>query len=124
MIKNSITRFPWEVPFRTNSDPNWQAKSFTEIILNIMSNFVPYKVIKVIPRDPPLIDGKLKKLLNRQKKQFRNYKRHGFQPDDKARVDIFREECNLAIQNAKINYLKRLGNELANPRICQKIINN
>ena len=46
-IRNSISRFPWEDHFRTNPDTNWQAKSFTEIILNIMSNFIPNKVIKL-----------------------------------------------------------------------------
>ena len=120
LIKNAIARFPWEDHFRNNPDPNWQAESFTEIILNIISNFIPNRVIRVVPRDPPWIDKNLKKLLNRQKRLFRNYKRHGLRPDDKVRVDTFREECNLAIQNAKENYLKKLGNELADPNTCQK----
>ena len=47
-----MTEFPWVGHFSLNSDVNWQAKPFTEIFLNIMSNFVPNEVKNLIPRDP------------------------------------------------------------------------
>ena len=85
-----------------------------------MSNFIPNKIIKVNPRDPPWINGDLKCILNRQQRLYKNYKKHGFKPADKMRVDAFRNECNVAIQNAKINYLTKMGNELADPSTSQK----
>ena len=92
-----------------------------------MSNFIPNKIIKVVPRDPPWINGDLKCILNRQQRLYKNYKKHGFKPEDKIRVDAFRNECNLAIQNAKIDYLTKMANELADPTTSQrsywKIIN-
>ena len=57
------------VPLR---ETNWQVKSFTEIILNIMSNFVPNEIIKVVPGDPPWISGSLKNMLNKQNRLFKN----------------------------------------------------
>ena len=60
LIKRSISEFPWENHLNSNADVNWQVNSFTEILLNIMSNFIPNKVIKVVPRDPPWINGELK----------------------------------------------------------------
>ena len=52
-IKNSMTSFPWAQHLGLNLNPNWQAKSFTEIFLNIMSNFIPNKIEKSVPRDAP-----------------------------------------------------------------------
>ena len=77
-----------------------------------MSNF--------IPREPPWIDKTLKNMLNRQQRLYRNYKKHGFKPEDKSRVDVFRSECNMAIKKAKADYLKNLGNKLADPKTRQK----
>ena len=51
----SITNFPCSEVLNGNSDPNWQAKAFTEIILNIMTNFIPNETIIVKPRNPPWI---------------------------------------------------------------------
>ena len=119
-IRKSIAQFPWENHFRGNPDVNWQVDSFTKIILNIMSNFIPNKIIKVVPKDPPWITRDLKSILNRQQRFFRNFKKHGSKPDDKRRVDALRDECKKAIQKAKTDYLKNLGNKLTDPSIHQK----
>ena len=92
---------------------NWQVNSFTEIILNIMSNFILNKIIKVVPKDHLWINQRLKNKLNKQKRLFRNYKRNGFKPEDKRRVDDFREECNSEILLAKETYLSNLGSKLS-----------
>ena len=47
-INRSMTRFPWLQHLNLNSDPNWQVKTFTDIFLNIMSNFTPNKTKKFI----------------------------------------------------------------------------
>ena len=54
LIRRSITNFPWSEVLNGNSDPNWQAKTFTEIILNIMTNFIPNETIIVKPRNPSM----------------------------------------------------------------------
>ena len=99
LIRKSVSGFPWEESFRRNSDVNSQVQIFNETILNIMSNFIPNKMIKINPKDPPWINKNLKTMLNRQQRLYRNYKRHGFKPEDKIRVDSFREECLAEIQN-------------------------
>ena len=77
-------------------------------------------MIKVNPKDPPWIHKNLKTMLNRQQRLYRNYKRHGFKPEDKIRVDSFREECLAEILKYKTKYLENLGNKLADPNTCQK----
>ena len=85
-----------------------------------MSNFIPNKIIQVVPRDPPWIDKTLKNMLNKQNRMYKNYKKHGFKQCDKILVDTFREDCELRIKEAKINYLNKLGNKLIDSKTSQK----
>ena len=54
-IKRSMTNFPWRQHLNINTDPNWQAQTFTDTLLNIMSNFIPNETKRFVPRDPPWI---------------------------------------------------------------------
>ena len=62
-IKSSMTKFPWLQHLGLNNDPNWQDKTFSDILLNIMSNFVPNETKRFVPRDPPWITRPLKTCL-------------------------------------------------------------
>ena len=80
-----------------------------------MSNFVPNKKIKIVPGDPPWISKSLKNMLNKQNRLFKNYKRHGYKPDDKNRVDNFRKKIEMAINKSKEGYLKNLDDNFQFP---------
>ena len=120
LIKRAVAEFPWRLHLSSNPNPNWQVKFFTEKILNIMSNFIPNELINIRPRDPPWITPALKTMLNRQNRLYKNFKRHGFKPIDKIRVDNFNGECMNAIHKAKESYLFNIGGKLANPNCSQK----
>ena len=79
-------------------------------MLNIISNFVPNETKRFVPRDPPWINKPLKRMLNRKNRLNKNYRRHGYREEDKARLDTFRGE--LAVENAKLSYLTDLGNKV------------
>ena len=125
-IKRSMSSFPWAEHLRINTDSNWQVKTFHEIFMNIMSNFIPNEVKKCIPRDPPWINKPLKTLLKRKDRLYRNYKSHGYKEEDKKRLESFRNECKVAIESAKLLYLNNLGSKLNNsdttPKNYWKII--
>ena len=91
-IKRSIISFPCSRHLSLNTDSNWQVKVFTDILLNIMSNFVPNETKRFVPRDPPRINKSLKGMLNRKNRLYKNYKRHDYREEDKARLDTFRSE--------------------------------
>ena len=120
LLQRSIAEFPWHDKLNSNLDPNWQVTTFNSILLNILSNYIPNKVVKIDPKDPPWITHDLKKMIKRQQRMYKNFKRHGYRDEDRARVQIFRDECNLCIQTAKENYLAGLGEKLADPRTSQK----
>ena len=50
-----MTNFPWRQHLNVNTDPNWQVKTFTDTLLNIMSNFIPNETKRFIPRNPSWI---------------------------------------------------------------------
>ena len=110
-----MTNFPWFEHLSLNTDINWQVQTFTEIFLNIMSNFIPNEVKRFIPRDPPWINKHLKTMLKRKNRLFKNYKKHGYKDDDQLRLDSFRNDCQKAVEKAKIDYLTMLGNKLNDP---------
>ena len=115
-----MTNFPWFQHLSLNNDPNWQVKTFIDIVLNIMSNFVPNEIKRFVPRDPPWITKALKSMLKRKNRLYKNYKRHGYKDDDKARLVTFRGECQQAVLNAKSTYLTNLGNKVNDPNTSQK----
>ena len=74
-IQRSMNSFPWEQHFSLNNDVNWQVKSFTDIILNIMSNFIPNDTKIITPRDPPWITKELKTKLKKKNRLYKSYKK-------------------------------------------------
>ena len=115
-----MTNFPWLQHLSLNTDPNWQVKTFTDIFLNIMKNYIPNEIKKIVPRDPPWITKPLKTMLNRKNRLFNNYKKNGYKAYDKVRLDNFRIECQQAVVTAKNSYLKNLGNKVNDPNTSQK----
>ena len=59
-------------------------------------------------------------MLNRKNRLFENYKKHGYKDDDKARLDAFRNECQLAVETARHSYLRNLGKKLNGPNTSPK----
>ena len=80
-----------------------------------MSYFIPSKSITINSKDPPWITKSLKRMLSRQNRQYKNYKKHGFKREDKVYVDSFRKECEDAVHSAKENYFKNMSTKLADP---------
>ena len=114
-----MSSFPWCQHHNINPDPNLKVKQFTEILLNIMSNFVPRVTKRIVPRDPPW-------MLNRKNRHFESYKRHGYKPDN-IRIDNFRKECQEAVETAELSYstkiVRKLNDQSTGQKSCWKIIN-
>ena len=115
-----MTNFPWLEQLNLNSDTNWQVKTFTEIFLNIMSNYIPNEIKRFVPRDPPWITKPLKTMLNRKNRLFKNYKKHRYKDEDRLRLDAFRAGCQKVVETAKLTYLNNLRKKVNDPGTSQK----
>lgn len=120
LLQRAIREYPWDDMLNSNPDPNWQIAFFNSTFLNIMSNFIPNKFVKIDSKDPPWIIPNLKNMIKRQQRIYKNFKRHGFNENDKTRVDSFREDCNMAIHEAKNKHMRNLGDKLNDPNTSQK----
>ena len=59
-------------------------------------------------------------MLNRKNRLFKNYKRHRYKEQDKVRLQVFRIECQKAVETAKLSYLTNMGNKVNDPGTSQK----
>ena len=59
-------------------------------------------------------------MLKKKNRLYKNYKKHGYQDDDKIRLEDFRKECKEAVENAKQLYLCNLGKKMNDPSTTQK----
>ena len=121
LISRAISQFPWELELSLRPNPNHQVSMLQEVILNIMSNFIPNEVITVRPRDPEWLNRDVKKLLRKQNKIYKKFKKNGYKNEDKVVLDHLRNQCFDAINKSKENYFKDLGDKLANPTTGQKM---
>ena len=87
-----MSDFPWQQHLNINLDTSWQVRTLTEILLNSMSNFIPNEFKRIVPRDPPWITKLLKCMISRKNRLFKNFKRHGYKPEDEVRLDNFRKD--------------------------------
>ena len=115
-----MTSFLWRQHLNLNTDTNWQIKTFTDVFLKVMSNFIPNETKRFVPRDQPSITKPLTTMLNGKNRLFKNYKKHHYKEEDKVRPDTFRIECQKAVETAKLTYLKNLGNKVNDPSTSQK----
>ena len=119
-IRRSLNSYPWNRQFNLNDDVNWQVKTFTQVVLNIMSNFVPNEIKQMIPRDPPWIDRELKSKLKHKNRFYKKYIKQGRRDDDRIELERLRLDCKTSIEAAKNSYLCNLGKKLDDPLTNQK----
>ena len=97
-----------------------------------MSNLIPNETKRFVPCDPPWITKPLKTMLNRKNRLFKNYKKHRYKEENKVRLEVFRIECQKAVESAKLSYLTNMGNKVDDPgtspksywKIINRVMNN
>ena len=113
-IMKSIEMFSWREHLDKISCPNEQVKLLNEVLLNIYSNFIPNQVKTVKPRQAPWITQAVKNFLRKKNHAYKTFVKNG-QPDDKLEgIKIMISEGAKMIENAKQNYLRKTGQNLAN----------
>ena len=103
--------FPWAEQLGLNPDPNWQIKTFTNLFLDIMSNFIPNEMMTSGHYDLPWID---KTIVEKKDKHYGNYKNHGYRDRDKATLGAVCTEYKESIEAAKKLYHEIQANSLNN----------
>ena len=69
-MNKAVTVFPW-INNLKNLDPSKQVEFFNNKILNIASNFIPNNFVKIQPKDTPWITDNLRRMIEKQNKQYK-----------------------------------------------------
>ena len=88
---------------------------FTSKCLNILSQYIPNKIIMCDDRDPPWMTAALKSAIKRKHRVYSKYVKRGHKPDDWEYVRTVRNETSSRITKAKDDYFSNLGKSLSDP---------
>ena len=88
-IKKAIINFNWEKAFE-NLSVNSKVELMNEILMNIFRNYIPNKKIKCDYRQPPWMNGNIKKSLKERSKLTKMFYKNGQKSTDK---DSFSKVC-------------------------------
>ena len=75
-LRSSLNNFDWNTAF-FNKNIDEQVETFNNVLLNIMSNFIPNEVITVNDRDPPWITSNIKNKISYKNLLFGKYIKNG-----------------------------------------------
>ena len=105
--------FRWRESIGDLICPNKQVEMLTETLLNIISNFIPNKVITVRPRQAPWITQSIKNFIQKKNRAYKSFVKNG-QPDDKlgAMNEMISKGSKL-IEDSKDRYFKKIDTTLS-----------
>ena len=74
LIRQSLNTVDWDANLLARAhDVKLQVSFLTDVVKNIFSNFVPFSVVIVKPREPPWMSRNIKTYYNRYRKVFKQY---------------------------------------------------
>ena len=88
---------------------------FTSKCLNVLSQYIPNKIIACDDRDPTRMTTALKSAIKRKHRVYNKYAKRGRKPDDWEYVRTVRNETSSRITKAKDDYFFNMGKSLSDP---------
>ena len=107
-IRESLMNIDWYFELG-DLEPDLMVEKFTEIILSIIAENVPDRVITINEKDPPWITKEVKTAIRRKQRIYNKYIKRGSKQEDWEQVRIVRNQTTHLIDDAKEDYFKSLG---------------
>ena len=90
-------------------------KVFTSAFIEIVTRYIPHKIIKIDDSDPPWITCGIKTVVKRKHRVFNKYVKRGRKPEHWEYVKQVRNTACRMITNARETYFQNLGEKLSDP---------
>ena len=113
-IKSALENIDWPTIF-AGVDVDDMTQLFTCKCINILSQYIPNKIIMCDDGDPPWITAALKSTIKRKHRVYSKCVKRGRKPDDWEYVHTVRNETSSRITKAKDDYFSNLGKSLSDP---------
>lgn len=120
-IQKCLEDFDWENSLNACAhDVNLQVKLYTETVLHVFENYVPFDDSIVNPKEPPWMSKNIKQYYNKYRKAYKNFTSKGRPPDMLSNINEMKEHYTKLIHDANNNYFHKLGSRLKKPNIGPK----
>ena len=119
-IKIAMSKINWHESFAKLNSVDERVSFLTDSLLNICSNYIPNRMIKVREKDAPWMTSEIKLVILEKAKYYRKYVKNGRTNADEQRLNEIRSRCRLLIKDRKSEYYKRLSDSLNDPSTSPK----
>ena len=125
-IQRAIDSFNWQYAFESKTI-NEKVQVSSEVLMNILSNFVPHKLLKFNYKQPPWMNPIISSSLRKRAKLAKLFYKN---PSDSLKELLMSKsiECSNLIVTVKENYQKKMFEKLDNlfaaPKAYWSILNN
>ena len=113
-IRTCLSNIDWDEKFN-NLHVDEMVKVFTSAFIEIVTRYIPHKIIKIDDRDPPWITCEIKTAVKRKHRVFNKYVKRGSKPEHWEYVKQVRNATCRMITNARETYFQNLGKKLSDP---------
>ena len=119
LIRPAIIEFNWERAF-SNTRVKEKVDIFNSINLNILSNFIPHKIIVCNGKDPPWFNNRVKTSILEKNATDKIFRHNKDNPDLIYRLKFLQERLSTFIESSKEKYYARIANRLNNTQQSSK----
>ena len=119
LIRRAVGMVDWDGYFE-GLDVDGRVSLLTDTIINIISNFVPNKIITVRNKDAMWMTTEVKRALREKSKIYVRYVKNGRRDEDLELLRQSQSRSRRAIKDAKKTYYSRLANNLNDPNLGSK----
>ena len=117
-LLETLSTCPWQV-MDVYDDLDDMVDYFTKLFLETCKEYIPYKSLKINPKDKPWMNKQVKFKLKERNKYYRRWKKA--KTDLKHQIFIQkRNEANLAMLEAKMKHFTTIKNRLCSTNVGQK----
>ena len=94
---------------------------FNKTVLNVLSNFIPHKVIFCDDKDPLWFNGKIKSLFNEKLRTYNAYRKNSNNIQLRNNLRSLQQRLRDLIDNSKQKYFLRLSQKLTTIQKSTKV---
>ena len=114
MIQRALSNFHWENSF-ANIDIDEKVNLLNNVLINVFTNFCPFKKITCNDNDPPWLNEKIKELIRLKNTAYIEYKLNHWGNLGLDQLTFIADTLNQEINIAKENYYHKLSLQLNDP---------
>ena len=101
--------------------PNEQVNPLSQLLINIFSNFIPNKIVKVKPQQAPWITKAIKIFLRKRNRAYKSFAKSDYSQERSEMIQQMTLQGTRLVEGAKQRYFLNIGQKLSRPDTGNKM---